>query len=243
MRCRLVAITVWCAVAVAGCGGSTASAPSPSPTPLTYAAVGASETVGVGATNPKTDAWPLVFARTALPPTAVYRNFGISGEKAAGALTDELPKALVVKPNVVTIWLNVNDLVAGVTPAAYHDQLDQLVHALRQGGDARVLVANTPHLESLPVYVRCRAGSSFLPCPGRIAALTPEVLNQAVAAYNTAIADVVQREGAELVDLYGQGDVAAAHPDWVSRDGFHPSTTGYAQVAGLYATTYLGRTR
>jgi lysophospholipase L1-like esterase len=246
MRCRLVAIAAFCAAATAAlgaCGGSPAAspAPSPSPRPLTYAAVGASDTVGIGATNPSTDAWPVVFSRTALPASAVFRNFGVSGEKAAGALTDELPKALLVKPSLVTVWLNVNDLIAGVAPAAYHDQLGQLVHGLRQGGRARVLVANTPHLESLPVFLRCRAGTSFLPCPGRIAALTPEVLDTAVVAYNTAIADVVQREGAELVDLYGQGDVAAAHPDWVGRDGFHPSTAGYVQVAGLFATTYLGR--
>lgn len=34
-----------------------------------------------------------------------------------------------------------------------------------------------------------------------------------------------------------QGEVADAHPDQVSSDGFHPSTSGYAAIAALFATT------
>jgi lysophospholipase L1-like esterase len=238
-RCPLILF----ALLVTACGTAgtptPVASPSPSPPAVIYAAIGASETVGIGSTNPRTDAWPTVLARS-LPPSTLYRNYGISGETVAGALTDEVPKALIVKPTLVTVWLNVNDITAGVSAADYGDQLTRLVHAMRRGGAARVLVANTPWLDHLPIYVACRTGSlpAGLQCPGRLAALTPDVVNGAVETYNRVIDAVVQGEGAELVDLHAQGEIPVEHPDWVGPDGFHPSTAGHAAVAGAFAAQY-----
>ena len=39
---------------------------------------------------------------------------------------DELPAALAVHPTVASVWLNVNDLVQGVSAADYGAQLRQL---------------------------------------------------------------------------------------------------------------------
>jgi len=230
-------------LALAACGASSSpppsSAPSPSSAPtVIYAAIGASETVGIGATNPSKDAWPTVFAASALPAGGLYRNYGISGETVAGAITDEVPKALIVKPTLVSVWLNVNDLNAGVSAADYQAQLSSLVHAMRQGGKARVLVANTPWLDHLPLYVACRAGTAAFQCPAAVQKLTPAAINGAVDAYNRAIATVVKLEGAELVDLHAQGEVAVEHPEYVGTDGFHPSTAGHAAVAGAFLTQY-----
>ena len=242
MRFRLAVLLV-VAATLAACGGSAATTRLASPTPskapsVIYAAIGASETVGIGSTNPSKDAWPTVFAASALPAGAVYRNYGISGETVAGAITDEVPKALIIKPTLVTVWLNVNDLNSGVTPADYQAQLTQLVHAMRQGGRARVLVANTPWLDNLPLYVACRTGTAQFQCPAAIRALTPATINAAVDAYNAAIAQVVSREGAELVDLHAQGEVPVEHPEYVGTDGFHPSTAGHAAVASAFLARY-----
>jgi acyl-CoA thioesterase-1 len=229
---------------LAACGGSSSAgqlvaSPSPSVAPsVVYAAIGASETVGVGATNPRTEAWPTVFAASALPKNAVYRNYGISGETVGGALTEEVPKALRARPTLVTVWLNVNYLNSGVKTADYQSQLQQLVRAMRQGGRARVLVANTPWLDKLPLYVLCRNGTAAFQCPPAVRTLQPSAINAAVDAYNLAIAAVVRQEGAELVDLHAQGEVSAEHPGYVSGDGFHPSTAGHAAVAEAFLTQY-----
>src|SRR5919199_847009 len=79
-------------------------------TPIVYAAVGASETFGVGADDPLKQAWPQVFSREAFPGGTVH-NFGIPGATVAEALRDELPKALAIRPNLVTVWLNMNEMV------------------------------------------------------------------------------------------------------------------------------------
>jgi acyl-CoA thioesterase I len=203
------------------------------PAPVVYAAIGASETAGIGAADPRRQAWPTVFYLTALPPTAVYYNLGIPGETTQAALTGELPEALTVRPTLVTVWLNVDDLAAGVSAADYEARLGELVHAARRGGAARVLVANTPHLDRLPIYLQCRAGTAR--CPFAAGAPPAAELDAAVDAYNAAIARLVQREGAVLVDLHAGGEVPDLHPDWVGVDGFHPSAAGYAAISATFA--------
>jgi lysophospholipase L1-like esterase len=205
---------------------------------LVDVAVGASETVGAGTDDPLRSAWPQVLYTTALPRGAVLYNFGIPGATVGGALTAELPQALAVHPDLVTVWLNVNDLIAGVSPATYESRLGQLVRALRRGGHTRVLVANTPWLDRLPAYLACRpeAPSTAQPCelPGG-RATPPEELDTLVDAYNEAIGRVVLREGAELVDLHAAGEVPELHPGYVSGDGFHPSESGHVAVAAAFA--------
>lgn len=246
----LPAVTLLAAFLCTSCSvGATApivpgaSVPIPSAgKPVVYAAVGASETVGVGADIDRfRDAWPDVFYANALPRAAVLYNFGIAGETTAAALHDELPSALAVHPTLVTVWLNVDDLIAGVTPAQYGGELDELVHGLRRGGTTKVLVANIPVLDSLPLVRLCfgdgRAPGLTANCPPGIvnAGYTTARLDSQVAAYNQVIAQVVAKDGAVLVDLHAQGDVAAAHPDYVDReDGFHPSDRGTPAVAAAF---------
>jgi acyl-CoA thioesterase I len=227
-------------IAACSTGGSAAApshrparTPAPTPPPIVYAAVGASETAGIGAQDPRSQAWPMVFYETALPRSTVMYSFGVPYETTQAALAGEVPAALAVQPTVVTVWLNVDDLVAGVSAADYETRLDELVHALRRGGAARVLVANTPYLDHLPLYLKCLSGASGCPFTGPVPA--PADLDAAVDAYNAAIASVVQREGATLVDLHAEGEVPDQHPDWVSSDGFHPDAAGYAQVAARFA--------
>ena len=203
---------------------------------VVYVAIGASETAGVGTRDPYRDAFPQqLFQR--LDQTALMYSFGLPGETTSGALRDELPGALAVKPTLATVWLNVDDLAAGVPVADYEAQLDQIVAELR-GAGARVLIANTPHLERMPAYVACQpfppAGSPKCPL-GSTTLPPPDEVDAQVQAYNAAIARVAQRNGATVVDLYAAGQVPDQHPEYVSSDGFHPSTAGATAIAQEFA--------
>jgi lysophospholipase L1-like esterase len=203
--------------------------PSTAGPPPVYVAVGASETTGQGSDQPLRDGWPRVLHRTALPQGAIFVNMGIPGATAAQAVNEEMNQALAVRPNLVTVWLNVNDIIRGVAAADFERQLDTLVKTLRAGGTIRVLVANTPPLDTLPAY---RSGRLIPGGP------SPEELRQTVDDYNAATARVVQRDGALLVDLHAVGVAAAAagtDAALVSRDGFHPSTAGHAAIAAAFA--------
>lgn len=217
------------------------SAAPPAQRGAVYAAIGASETYGIGAGDRYRDAWPQVFYHDVLPPSAVLYNFGIPGATTVQALRDEVPAALAVHPTVVTVWLNVNDLIQGVAPPVYGDQLRQLVQALRRSGQARVLVANTPDLRQLPAYKAClpNAPATGPDCliPNGLAP-SPEQVAAAVDAYNAVIAQVVNEEGATLVDLHTGDALLAQHPEWISSDGFHPNGLGYAVIARAFEDAY-----
>ncbi len=68
----------------------------------------------------------------------------------------------------------------------------------------------------------------------------PAELDRLVDAYNAAIADVVARNHAILVDLHCQGGTASQHPSWVSADGFHPTGEGYARIAQAFTAALRG---
>lgn len=246
MRRPLVALVVVAAVAAACTASPRGAAPNPSPTarPLVYVAVGASESVGVGASDPLRNAWTQLFYRSALPASTVFVNMAVPGSTTAQALTDQVPPAVGQSPDVVTVWLAVNDLLHAVPVATYQAELTQLVTALRRGGATKVLVANMPPLDDLPAYQACLTGTSacFLGPGGAPVTVPPaSTVAAAVAAYNAAIAQVVASTGAIPVDLHAVALAArqnGTEASLVSSDGFHPSDAGHALVAKAFAAAY-----
>lgn len=243
MRRRLLLtafVSCFVASACSGSAGGPTSIGSPAATPAVYAAVGASETVGVGTPDPLRQAWPRVLWKSTLPD-AVFYDFGVSGSTVAEALQEQVPAAVAVAPDVVTVWLNVNDLIRRVPVATYQAQLDTTLRALRRGGRTEVLVATVPRLDSLPAYRACyplvsascpiadSLQGASLPSPAAVRAL--------VDAYNRAIRAVAARQGAIVVDLAALGDAPAQHPEYVSEDGFHPSAEGARVVARAFAAS------
>lgn len=193
-----------------------------------YVAVGASDAVGVGARRPRREAWPRLLHRHAFAAGTRFVNLGVSGATVATALTGQVPRAEALAPDVVTIWLVVNDIVAGVAVDAYEAQLDELVRRLRRDGATGVLVGNCPYLDRLPVYLMWRA-AGILP--------SPDEANRIVDGYNTAIDRVITRHDATLVDLHAAGLAArrtGTEPALIARDGFHPSTSGHHALAAVF---------
>ena len=207
------------AVAVAPTSRPTAS-PTPTASPaVRYVAIGASDTVGVGATDPTTGSWPARVAAL-LPPGSAYVNLGVSGSVAVQAKDQQLPGAIAQRPTVVSVWLAVNDLNATILPASYRDALAAIVDGLVARTDAKIFVGNVPDVRGVPAYKDA----------DKIALL------QQITAYNDAIAAVVARDPgrAFLVDLF-TGSAPLVSTITVSGDGFHPSDEGYKLIAERFA--------
>jgi len=189
--------------------------------PRVYAALGASDTVGVGAADPAREGWaPRVHA--ALPPQTQFLNLGISGATLQDVLVQQLPPAVDAQPRLVTIWGGVNDLRAGVDVQTFQRQLDDVLTQLTQSSAADVnppivAVLNIPDLRLLPAFKR----------------VDQTVIDAEVRRWNAAIADSAARHGAILVDLYAHWPELATHPEYISGDGFHPSSAGYERIATL----------
>jgi len=191
---------------------------------LLYVAIGASDTFGVGADDPQTQSWPADLA-THMGTGVRLINLGIPGELLHDALSVEVPIALDSHPNVITVWLAVNDIADGVSLASYARDLDTLLTRLQAGApQAKIAIANVPDLTLLPYF------SNEDP-----AALTAKVL-----AFNTAISTITARHHVILVDLYQHLKELSTHPEYISGDGLHPSTLGYQRIAELFYQALQG---
>jgi lysophospholipase L1-like esterase len=249
VRC-LVAVL---AVAAAACSpshpdaGSQSSPRSPG-TPNTssvrpvYVAVGASETLGFGASDPARYGWPRVFDRLALPRDTRFVDVGIPGLNVGQALALEVPAAVEEQPTIATVWLNVNDLIEGVSPQTYRRELTEVLTKLRRGGRTKVLVANTPPVDQLPRFRDCLPyRPTLLGCDRTRRGLTGAGLEATVAAYNRAIGSAAASTGSTVVDLFAAATRAernGTYASLIASDGFHPSDAGHRAVARAFAAAY-----
>ncbi|WP_376797631.1 SGNH/GDSL hydrolase family protein [Thermogemmatispora sp.] len=185
---------------------------------LVYVAIGASDSFGFGTADPYADNWPIDLAHK-LGPSVHLVNLGIPGIHLHQALNLELPIALDVHPDIVTIWLAVNDLADHVPVTAYARDLDLLLTRLQAGvPQARIAIANVPDLTLLPHFHY----------------YDQQWLSDQIRLYNAAIAESVRKHHLILVDLSQQGYNLARHPEYVSSDGLHPSVIGYIALADLF---------
>jgi lysophospholipase L1-like esterase len=188
---------------------------------LTYVAVGASDTFGFGTSDPYTQNWATDLA-TRLGSRYHLVNLGIPGIQVHEALRLELPVALDAHPDLVTVWLAVNDIIDKVPVNNYAQDLDTLLGRLQAGAPhARIAVANVPDLILLP-YFNHHAG------------FNAQLLQDQILAYNTVIASIVNRHHAILLDLSQYSNDLAQHPEYVSTDGLHPTAAGYELIADLF---------
>ena len=207
------------AVLVAGAAeGDTASRPSERDRAgrrrLVWAALGASDATGEGTPDPAHDNWVARLA-AALPPDVVVHNYGVGGSTLAEARRDQVPAALAAEPDVVTCWLVVNDLAAGVPLPTYEQELSALLTTLTAAG-CRVIVGNVPDLGRIPAL---SGGPDHL-----------TALRLTAEHWNAAIARLAAAHGAEVVDLF---DEPAGAADF-GPDGFHPSPAGHARLAARF---------
>jgi len=197
---------------------STVAAGAVSGRPLVYAAIGASEAVGVGADDPATQSWVADLSRL-LPTGSRLVNMGKAGALLDYGLQTELPAVVASNPDVVTVWMVVNDINSRISPAAYQGELDAVLATLQQKTHARVFVGNVPDLTTLPVYK----------------GIDTVQLTQTAQTFNAIIAQIARAHGATVVDLYAlAAQTLPTHPEYISGDGFHPSTAGYASLAGSW---------
>lgn len=188
--------------------------------PITYVALGASDAVGVGSSQPGAQGYvPLIAAR--LPQGSHMLNLGISGIRLHAALSEELPLALNTSPQLVTIWLVTNDFIGGVSYENYLGDLTTLLNQLRAKTRARIVMANLPDITLLPAFSRETSTQKTR-------------LRQAVSRWDQGIDQVAARYGITLVDLLQRGSELTAHPEYISKDGFHPSPQGYVRLAELF---------
>jgi lysophospholipase L1-like esterase len=212
--CLLGVLLLSGCASAAGTGTGNIAPPSYA---LTYVAVGASDAFGIGTDDPANESWPSVLAGQLSDHTHLL-NLGIPGATVAEAQRTEIPIATKAQPDIITVWLALNDYAAKVPLATYQTQLGALLSALMATG-ASVYVGNMPDLTLLPYFANHDQTQ----------------LRADVAAWNAAIDGVIAKAGAHLVDLNADFAELATHPEYLSDDGLHPSPVGAQRLADYFA--------
>ena len=192
--------------------------PTAEPRPLVYAAIGASDVVGVGATDPSTESWVNAL-HSMMPSGTRFVRLGRGGITLREANMVEVPQAVAARPDIVTLWNCVNDALRGVPLADYIKDLRSALNMLTKGTDATIVVLNVPDISSLMT--------------GNVDSQQATMIRGGIQQWNKAIAETAAEYGdrVRVVDLFSASDEIAEHPEYISPDNFHPSTTGYHRLA------------
>ncbi|MCC6315416.1 MAG: hypothetical protein IT337_15535 [Thermomicrobiales bacterium] len=179
-----------------------------------WVALAASDGTGEGLPDPAHGNWIALIAAT-LPPWVAVHNLSIGGLTLDVALGEPAAQTVMLRPDVVTVWLVVNDFAAGRSRDVYLADLDRLLVLLDPTG-AQIAIGNMPNLSTVPRFAADPVDDAELAAR--------------CAAWNAGIAEVASRHGATVIDLFTQ----PVEPSSVGSDGFHPSTAGQARLAAAF---------
>ncbi|MFD5496088.1 SGNH/GDSL hydrolase family protein [Streptomyces sp. NPDC001812] len=182
--------------------------------PVRFVALGDSLTEGIGdRTGDGWRGWAALLAGSLGEQPVRFTNLARSGAQTHDVLEDQLPGALALRPDLVSVVVGVND-------------------TLRQGFDIHAVAGRLDQ-----VYAACAARGAVLltaclPDPGGTMGL-PGALARPLARRQRAVNTVVHA----LSDRYGAVHLHASDGDWVadrtmwSADRMHPGERGHRQLA------------
>ncbi|MGW7273806.1 SGNH/GDSL hydrolase family protein [Streptomyces sp. NPDC054864] len=194
--------------------------------PLSFVALGDSLTEGVG--DPVEQEWrgwaALLAAGLAAPDVGVgFHNLAVSGSQTGDVLHRQLPEALELRPDLVSVIVGVNDtLRCTFDIRAVAARLDEIYGACAQQG-AHLLTA-------------------CLPDPGAMLGL-PGALARPLARRQRAVNALVHA----LSERYGAVHLHLAQDEWVadrtlwSADRLHPGERGHRLVAARFHVLLAAR--
>lgn len=146
-------------------------------------------------------------------PGLMYANLAIRGKRVSDVLAEQLPQALAMQPDLITVCVGMNDVTRpGRFFSSALADLDHL-HALLGESGATVVTTTLPDLAPILPVGRLLAGR--------------------VVRINSAITAAAARLGFRLVDLYHAKSMK--EQDTWSADRVHGSTKGHILFAAAAA--------
>ena len=183
--------------------------------PLVYLALGDSTGAGIGAVHGGYVA-RLYQRILGERPAAQLANLCVSGATTADVLRGQLDHGIARNPQLVTLGIGINDVSHGVRLEQFTRNYDRILATLKQKTNAQIVVSNIPDVSTarvVPVYLRGK-------------------YHQQIVTFNQRLEEIANRHGVTIFDIFSiTTRELPAHPEYFSRDGFHPSDEGYAMWA------------
>ncbi len=184
-----------------------------------YVAMGDSFTAGTGCSPGSRWADQLAQHLAHGRPDFVYRNLAVEGA-SSGEVLDQLPAAVALRPELVTVVCGANDVLFSVRP-------DPDGYARRLGAVFNVLRAAAPGVTLATATAPERW--DFLDFGPR----TRGRLERGLTEFNEATRAVAAEHDALCLEVAGHPGLGRAE-NFVS-DGLHPSARGHDQAAASFA--------
>lgn len=186
---------------------------------LRYIALGDSTGVGVGAHDGRGYVARLHERLLALVPDARLVNLCISGATSEQVVARQLPRALaeLEDGSIASVFVGINDLVRGVSPVRFGEQLEQLARTLAQQQVPTLLC-------TLPDLVHAPAARTFMQTLG----VAGSLFETRTLAFNAEVQAVARKHQLRVADLFEVPLADRAH--FFCDDGFHPSAQGYEEL-------------
>jgi acyl-CoA thioesterase-1 len=185
--------------------------------PVVYVAFGDSTGVGIGARQGGYVA--RLFERIQrVRAGSTVKNFCVSGAETADVLRGQLTRLDATRPTLITLGIGINDVSHGVSPEQFARNYEEIITRLKSRTDAPIVVTNIPDISTAP----------------RVPAFLHDQVQARIRVFNERIAEIAKRRELLLVDAHEMSrEVIAAHPEFFSADGFHPSDEGYEYWAKM----------
>jgi acyl-CoA thioesterase I len=231
---RRVVVALMAATLVTGCswtrGTAARTLPADRGADVLYVALGDSTVEGIGASRPELNYVSRLHALLrGIYPNARVVNLGMGGATSFEVLTQQLDRAIDLKPDLTTISVGPNDITEQMPIADYTRHMDKILGRLASETRAVVIVNLLPDLAITPRFRGHEAQA---------------VVGRRSVEFNAVVDKLAKRHGAQVVDLYAPSRrEVPARPELMARDGYHPSDLGYARWAELMWEAVRSRIR
>jgi len=200
---RLLVVAV--AVLAACGGGGEVSA-------LRYVALGDSYTIGTSVAE--AERWPNQLVER-IDEVELVGNPAVNGFTSADLINDELPQLDVLRPDLVSLLIGVNDVVQGVPDSQYAGNVAIIVEEL---------LTRLP-----PNRILCVATPDYTVTPSGAAFGDPAQQSDAIVRFNAILREACEHREIRFVpEIFELSQGALADPSLVADDGLHPSGKQYS---------------
>ena len=183
---------------------------------MRYLALGDSFTIGTGTTPDRSFPAVLVSLWWDQGRECDLRNPAVNGYTTDDLIREELPLVESYSPDLITVLIGANDIVAGVREERYRTQLRRIHDRLRAGApDATRYALPQPDWSLVPMGARFGD-------PARLA--------RTIERFNQIAQEEAERASAMYIDIFPLMR-EQMRKGMTAPDGLHPSVEAYAEWA------------
>lgn len=180
---------------------------------INFVALGDSLSAGVGATN-STATLPYILAQKLAQDkqsTVHLLNLAVPGAKAIDVLKNQAPRVTQIKPDLVLLFIGVNDIHGFTALTEYQKNLQEIVSIVKNSG-AKLVIINLPQIGTNQLY--WPPYKTFF--------------NWQTRRYNKALNASLLPLGQTVVDIFMPTYQKSNNIlNFYCRDQFHPADAGY----------------